>query len=233
MKRVLKDISLYSSLVASAIAMDDYMEKRKLLANFKEKMTTQITSGVKKNDLATEHINNVAFKTKVETKILELQNSTDKLENIFSDLNQEKDVNATSFEVLRQKAQEEFEKFKETINVLNKSFEDNSKNFSLDDFDQYISAFQDYLGTLTLEQTFCLIHIFAIFALFICLFNLASVFYAESLIKSFNLENKFPKLAKFINIRSKFQQYYFGWNLFLIVTILTGLLYFNLKVFLL
>ena len=156
MKRVLKDISLYSSLVASAIAKGDYMEKRKLLANFKEKMTTQITSGVKKNDLATEHINNVAFKTKVETKILELQNSTDKLENIFSDLNQEKDVNATSFEVLRQKAQEEFEKFKETINVLNKSFEDNSKNFSLDDFDQYISAFQDYLGTLTLEQTFCL-----------------------------------------------------------------------------
>ena len=130
-------------------------------------------------------------------------------------------------------ALQEFEKVRIAVEELNESFGENSKNLNFDGFDQYISTFQNYLNTLTLEQAFSLAHMFAFLALFICLFNLASVFYGESLIKYYKLEIKFPKLSKFIKIRSMFQQYYFGWNLFLILTILAGLFFFNLKVFLL
>jgi hypothetical protein len=230
MRKLLKETSIYASIIGTAIAMSDYQEKRKVLSNFKEEMTNKVTSLT--NDLITEQINNVAFKTKIETKLLELQNSTNKAGNIISDLIQEKNINSESFSALKSKAHEEYSKITNIIDDITKSVNDNSNNFISEDFGKYISAFQDYLATLTLEQTFCLIHLLAIFSIFICLFNLATVFYADSLIKYYNLEIKLPKLAKFIRIRSKFQQYYFGWNLFLIVTILASLFYFNLNVFL-
>jgi ABC-type lipoprotein release transport system permease subunit len=124
MRRFLKEASIYASIVGTAIGMADYLEKRKVLGGFKEEMTDKITSLT--NDLATEQINNTALKTKIETKILELQNSTNKVGNIFSDLNQEKDKNSEAFEALKLKAHEEFGKISETIDEINKSLNDNS-----------------------------------------------------------------------------------------------------------
>lgn len=230
MRKFIKETGLYTSLIASYLTMKEYTNKNELI-NFKEEMTARIKS--LQTDLVSEQINNEVFKTKIETKLLELQNGTNKVGNVFSDLFQEKDVNSEAFKQLRAKALQEFEKVRIAVEELNESFGENSKNLNFDGFDQYISTFQNYLNTLTLEQAFSLAHMFAFLALFICLFNLASVFYGESLIKYYKLEIKFPKLSKFIKIRSMFQQYYFGWNLFLILTILAGLFYFNLKVFLL
>ena len=39
-------------------------------------------------------------------------------------------------------------------------------------------------------------------------FNIILVLYGDYLIKRFDLENKFPKLAKFIQLRRKLQTYY-------------------------
>ena len=160
---------------------------KKELINFKEEMTARIKS--LQTDLVSEQINNEVFKTKIETKLLELQNGTNKVVNVFSDLFQEKDVNSEAFKQLRAKALQEFEKVRIAVEELNESFGENSKNLNFDGFDQYISTFQNYLNTLTLEQAFSLAHMFAFLALFICLFNLASVFYGESLIKYYKLYN--------------------------------------------
>lgn len=102
----------------------------------------------------------------------------------------------------------------------------------INDFGNYITKFQDYLSTLTVYQVYGLIHIICALLLLLLVFNLASVFYGEYLIKYFKLTSRFPRLAGLINLRSKFQQYYFGWNLFLILVILFVLLYVNLIVFL-
>lgn len=51
------------------------------------------------------------------------------------------------------------------------------------------------------------------------------------LIKYFNLEEKFPKLAKIIQLRRKFQHYYLFMNTLIIIVLLTLIISINLFVF--
>ena len=142
MRKFIKETGLYTSLIASYLTMKEYTNKNELI-NFKEEMTARIKS--LQTDLVSEQINNEVFKTKIETKLLELQNGTNKVGNVFSDLFQEKDVNSEAFKQLRAKALQEFEKVRIAVEELNESFGENSKNLNFDGFDQYISTFQNYL----------------------------------------------------------------------------------------
>ena len=230
MKRSVHNTIGYLSGISSIMTGINFYESRKI-AKFKAEMEAQIAE--MKRELVTEQIKNSDLKTLLETKILALKDTTNKTVEIFEDCTTAQETNSMSFTVLKQKAQEHFQGMSKIVEDMSDSISKDTKNFIGDDITGYISAFQDYLATLTLEQTFCLVHMLAVTSLFIFLINLAVVFYGESLIKYFELEIKFPKLAKFISLRRKFQQYYFAWNLILIVTILAGLFYFNLKVFLL
>ena len=98
MRKFIKETGLYTSLIASYLTMKEYTNKKELI-NFKEEMTARIKS--LQTDLVSEQINNEVFKTKIETKLLELQNATNKVGNVFSDLFQEKDVNSEAFKQLR------------------------------------------------------------------------------------------------------------------------------------
>ena len=60
------------------------------------------------------------------------------------------------------------------------------------------------------------------------LISIISIFYGEKLIIFFDLENRFPKLAKFIQIRRKFQQYYLLMNIGLIIIVLVIIIYINI-----
>lgn len=106
-----------------------------------------------------------------------------------------------------------------------------SKTQLLDDIGNYYTLYQEFLSTLTIHQHEGLIHLIFIFVLFILIFNLATIFYGESLIKYFELTKKFPKLAHLIQLRSKFQQYYFAINLILIIIILLVLTFVNIIIF--
>jgi hypothetical protein len=57
------------------------------------------------------------------------------------------------------------------------------------------------------------------------LFSLISIIYGDKLIIFFDLENRFPKIAKFIQIRRKFQQYYLLMNIGLIIIVLEIIIY--------
>ena len=95
----------------------------------------------------------------------------------------------------------------------------------MDDLGNYYSLLIDFLNTLTLNQLQGFLHLCFIISLFIFVFNLATIFYGESLIKYFDLPKKFPRFAHLIQLRSKFQQYYFAINLILIIIILIILTY--------
>ena len=60
------------------------------------------------------------------------------------------------------------------------------------------------------------------------LFSIISIFYGEKLITYFDLENRFIKLSKFIQIRRKFQQYYLLLNISLIIIVLLLIIYVNI-----
>jgi hypothetical protein len=80
-----------------------------------------------------------------------------------------------------------------------------NKNNYLNNFNEIINRFQNYLSSLTLEQLVPLVNIFGLTVITSCLISIAIIFYGDYSIKYFNIENKYPKLAKFIQLRSKFQ----------------------------
>lgn len=120
----------------------------------------------------------------------------------------------------------------EKIETLKKSIEDifgsNSKFINSNSLDE----FQNYLSSLPLEKVGALGHILISFAILLSLLSIISIFYGEFLIKYFNLEEKYPKIARFIQIRRKFQQYYFTMNIIAIILALLLVIYVNFLVFL-
>lgn len=68
---------------------------------------------------------------------------------------------------------------------------------------QFIEIFKEYLTTLSLEQMAALIHTSASILILSCLSSIIGIFYVDSLIRKFNLEEKYSKVARFINIRRK------------------------------
>jgi hypothetical protein len=72
-----------------------------------------------------------------------------------------------------------------------------------------INLYSDFLNTLTVVQKGALGHLLAAIFLLFCFTTIITIFYGETLIKYFEIEKRFPKIARFIEIRRKFQQYYF------------------------
>jgi hypothetical protein len=56
--------------------------------------------------------------------------------------------------------------------------------------------------------------------IFSALLSIIFVFYGNILIEKYDLENRYPKLAKLIQLRQKYQKYYFKYYCFLIISII-------------
>ena len=106
--------------------------------------------------------------------------------------------------------------FSELSDKIANFIDSNTINFTIDGIFGSIDNFKENISHLSNEQLFSLIHVLFFTALIIAVFNLAVVFYGDSLIILLDIENRFPSLAKFIKLRRKFQQYYFGLNLIII-----------------
>jgi len=113
-------------------------------------------------------------------------------------------------------------KFDSFINKIN-TLLNNSNNKS-----QYFDSLQSFFEGLNYEQNLAIVHISGSMFIFFCLISIISIFYGEKLIIFFDLENRFPKIAKFIKIRRKFQQYYFFINIGLIIIVLAIIIYLNI-----
>jgi len=90
-----------------------------------------------------------------------------------------------------------------------------------------INLYSDFLNTLTVVQKGALGHLLAAIFLLFCFTTIITIFYGETLIKYFEIEKRFPKIARFIEIRRKFQQYYFLLNTCLILSTLFFIIYVN------
>lgn len=78
------------------------------------------------------------------------------------------------------------------------------------------------------EQNLAMSNISGSMFIIFSLISIISIFYGEKLLIFFDLENRFPKLAKFIQIRRKFQQYYLLMNISLIFIVLLLIIYVNI-----
>ena len=79
--------------------------------------------------------------------------------------------------------------------------------------DLNLSMFYDHLNHMTLLEESAFFHIFIYLVLLLIIFNILTSLFGNEIIKYFDLENKFPSTARFLNLRYKFQRYYLLWNI--------------------
>jgi Skp family chaperone for outer membrane proteins len=156
-----------------------------------------------KRELQTKYSENSGDST-INEKIQEVVNTTEEIHNMYESVNNK------------------FDLFINKINTLL----NNSGNKS-----QYLDSLQSFFDGLNFVQNLAIVHISGSIVIIFSLINIISVFYGDKLIILFDLENRFPKIAKFIQLRRKLQQYYLLMNISLICIILVIIIYINIRVF--
>jgi Rad3-related DNA helicase len=90
-----------------------------------------------------------------------------------------------------------------------------------------IDSISQFFSTLNFEQTLAIFHISGAIFILISLYVIMIIYFGDFLIKYFNLEEKYPKIANFIKFRRKFQNYYILINILMIVLVLFIIIYVN------
>jgi predicted nuclease with TOPRIM domain len=120
---------------------------------------------------------------------------------------------------------------KDLNNKLIDIFNKNNNSSILEELEKFRQDYYDWIHSLSLIKQGAVIHTIIFLILFIYLFSLITIYYSDSLLKYFKIEEKFPRLLRFIQLRRKFQQYYFFISiLIMIIFLLIGLM-FNIWIF--
>jgi DNA-binding transcriptional MerR regulator len=110
-------------------------------------------------------------------------------------------------------------------------FVDSFNSNLIEELQQLADSYWDWINSLSIMQQFAISHILAAVTVLLSMSSLITVFYSDYLIKRFNLESKFPRLAKYISLRRTFQQYYFFINSIVIIFFLSLVIVFNFYIF--
>lgn len=142
-----------------------------------------------------------------------------------------KNVDNTS-NILDQDINQTFQKSNNELNSILNSIENyinskNNNNFT-DSFMNLIHDLNNIIQSMSVEQNLAFITISGSFFILLTMFSIISIFYGDYLIIKLNLENKFPRLAKIIQLRRKFRQFYLLSNIIIIILILLIIITFNL-----
>jgi len=79
---------------------------------------------------------------------------------------------------------------------------------------------KDFMSSLTIEQLLPIINLLGLIVITSFLISIAVNFYGDYLIKYFKIEEKYPRIAKYIQLRRKFQFYLFNLDFLLIIPII-------------
>ena len=197
-------------------------------------------------DLRDEAINNMVQKHKIQ----ELLNSgvlpkfdktTSKLYELKKQVNEEfgnnlemKNSIMDALKELESSTDEGKEFVKRVLELVNdkgSGINDSNQFIPWDSITNVYSEVYEVIDSLSQTQKGAVIHISFSLVILFCLFTLIGVFYGEKLIQYFKLEEKFPRLARYINLRRKFQQFYFLMNSLFILFILIFIIIFNVIIF--
>jgi hypothetical protein len=150
---------------------------------------------------------------KLKKKNLELQN---KLETITNKKIEE-------LEVINDRNNSVIENIKEIL--------ENNSNSSFFNLSELFKSYKILFDKLSFEQTLAIMNISGSVFIFISLISIITIFYGDYLTKYFKLEKRFPKLARFIQLRRQIKNVGILFNLIFTFTILIITIYINIIVF--
>lgn len=165
------------------------------------------------SEIQSSNINNL------QTNCTQIQSSLEELKN-----NSVNNETITNFGDLVNKLNENYTTL---LDIIKKSGGGSSNtNFIVDS--NLFETLNNFYSTLTPLENLAVMHISGSLVILFSLFSILSVFYGELFIQKFSLETRFPKLAKFIQLRRKFQQYYLLSEFLLISLVLIASTYVDL-----
>jgi hypothetical protein len=230
LKEVLTKIRNVLPFIAFGIGLDSHnmaSEARKARLEQAKEQTEKLIEAINtKNDLL---ISNQEFKNKVAGLTADISDLVDSINhnnkivnNIVKEILNNPDINQREF-ISRafNSSEQNIEKVKTTLHKIYDLILDdlNNKILSKDSINQLIIKYKEFLATLEVEQIAAVVNILGFVIVLSSLVSIAMVLFGDFLIKIFNLEEKYPKLARFIQLRRKFQFYYLNYNFIFILLI--------------
>jgi len=100
-----------------------------------------------------------------------------------------------------------------------------------DNISNLFNSYTEYLGTLNTIELGALTNLIFTFLIFSSLISLIVIFFSDYIIKRLNFTN-YPRIKKFLDLRRKFQVYYFIFNALMIFVGVLALLFVNVSLFL-
>jgi hypothetical protein len=181
------------------------------------------------NKLVEKNPNISSIEVDVVFKKIEIGNTwCEKILNFF-DENQGTNINIDTYKEAFKNAKNCVSSTQEAQNSLKDLLvKYGGKNKYISDFN--LSDFYNYLNNLNLLELSALFHIIVFSMLLITVFNIFSSLFGNETIKYFNLEEKYPKLSIFFQLRMKFQRYYLSLNLFIMFFICIVTIFINILV---
>jgi len=114
------------------------------------------------------------------------------------------------------------------VNIVNQI--DDTLKSNMFDFD-FFNSIIAYVNNLNFLQTLAFTHICGIIFIFLSLNSLIALYFGDYLTNKFNIENKYPKIYKFIQLRRKYQVYFIIKDLTIIYIALILLTFINIILF--
>ena len=189
-------------------------------------------------------INNKIIQNKISTKIENLQEFINnriksvKTENnilneIVERLKDPKITDQEKNEILMQLGYDEdlLVKTNYTLKEILDLIDSYDKNKFLNITNSLVEKYREFLNSLDLEHFSPLINTLGLMIITSCLISIAAIIYGDYFIKYFEIEARYPRLAKFILIRRKFQRYYTNFNFIILFIIIIILFTFNIHYF--
>ena len=113
---------------------------------------------------------------------------------------------------------------------ITKDLPDNNSIFPFEDIKTLFNNSLDYFNSFDIQQQILIVNSLSNICLLSLLFSYLSGLYANYLIDKFNLNIRFPRLAKLLYYRLQYQNYYFKYLLFLTIYLILLNLFFNLYI---
>nr|YP_010170400.1 LAGLIDADG homing endonuclease [Phanerochaete carnosa]QRZ60382.1 LAGLIDADG homing endonuclease [Phanerochaete carnosa] len=127
--------------------------------------------------------------------------------------------NVSDSEYMSTEAQTKLVENSNQINSCVEAIQKLINNSGNKNFISWLNQYYDFLNSLSLHQESSFVNILLFLILMFSVFNFLAIFFGNEIIKYFNLENKFPSLATFFKLRTKFKKYYLLWSIFVLFVV--------------
>jgi hypothetical protein len=212
-----KSTGILETLTNNSISKQEKLDKASEAAHDMKSNAVEIKMTVAQYQ---EKMNQIKIDSEIQLKILKERVASGKVKDsqILKDIEELEKHNNKGSEIL--------DKFKDSVD---KSSDDILNRFNPSDFivDLY-NTFLDYLNSVKSEDLGFLFNSLIYVAILFIIYNITTLILSDKLISYFNLEKKYPKWAKLLQLRRKFFSAYMKIYIILATVIIILALFFNL-----